>query len=114
MPTLIVKTNGALDGAARETFLREASATVAQMLSKPESYVMVLLETGQSMLFGASDAPLAYVELKSLGLDEGQTAGYSAKLSALLEQHLGVAPQRVYIEFASPARHLFGYNGATF
>ena len=114
MPTLIVKTNADLDGIDRPTLLQTASAAVAEMLGKPERYVMVMLEQNPDMCFGGDSAPLAYLELKSLDLPEQKTTAFSARLCDLVQAHLGVAPGRVYIEFASPPRHLFGFDGGTF
>lgn len=114
MPTLLIKTNAADAAADRPALLQAASRTVAEMLGKPEGYVLVALEPVADMCFGGDAAPLAYLELKSLGLPEERTAEFSATLCGFLEQHLGVPPSRVYIEFAAPARHLFGFDGRTF
>ncbi len=84
------------------------------MLRKPESYVMVILEDGRDLIFGGSTDPAAYLELKSLGLPETETPAYSATLCGLLQETLGIPPARVYIEFAAPPRHLFGWDGGTF
>jgi phenylpyruvate tautomerase PptA (4-oxalocrotonate tautomerase family) len=114
MPTLIIKTNADLTDRPRDALLRNASAAVAELLGKPEGYVMVLLEPVSDMCFGADTAPCAYLELKSLGLPEPRTPQLSAALCAFVEEHLGVPKARVYIEFASPPRHLFGFDGRTF
>jgi hypothetical protein len=66
------------------------------------------------MCFAGDTAPCAYLELKSLGLPEQRTAELSAALCGFVEEHLGVPKSRVYIEFASPPRHLFGFDGRTF
>ncbi len=114
MPTLIVKTNAEPTGRPREDLLRAASRAVAELLGKPERYVMVLVEPVPAMCFGGDTAPCAYLELKSLGLPEPRTVELSAALCTFVEQHLGVPKSRVYIEFASPPRHLFGFDGRTF
>jgi phenylpyruvate tautomerase PptA (4-oxalocrotonate tautomerase family) len=114
MPTLIIKTNAALPDGSRDDLLRAASAAIASLLGKPESYVMVLLEPVADMSFGGDTAPTAYLELKSLGLPEERTPELSAALCAFVEEHLGVPKARVYIELASPPRHLFGFDGRTF
>lgn len=75
---------------------------------------MVILEPTPSMCFAGDIAPLAYLELKSLGLPEAQTPELSAALCGLLQDTVGIPPDRVYIEFASPPRHLFGFNASTF
>ncbi len=114
MPTLLVKTNADLGSIDRPTLLQTASKAVAEMLGEPERYVMVILEHNPDMCFGGDTAPLAYLELKSLGLPEQRSAEFSATLCNLIQTHLGVAPDRIYIEFASPPRHLFGFDGGTF
>jgi phenylpyruvate tautomerase PptA (4-oxalocrotonate tautomerase family) len=114
MPTLIIKTNVEVAPGRRKVLMEAFSAAVSEQLGKPERYVMVVLEGGRDMLFGADDAPAAYLELKSLGLPEDQTPALSQALCALLDRHFGIPAQRIYIEFASPLRHLFGWNGGTF
>ena len=114
MPTLRILTNLAIPEARRPEILAHASATLAAMLGKPESYVMIILEDGRDLIFGGSRDPAAYLELKSLGLPETKTPAYSATLCGLLQETLGIPPARVYIEFAAPPRHLFGWDGGTF
>lgn len=114
MPTLIIQTNVSLAPEDRRPAVAAASALIAQELGKPESYVMVSLQTNPDMLFAGNDSPLAYLELKSLGLPESRTAQLSAALCGLMTERFGIPAARVYIEFASPPRHLFGWNGGTF
>ena len=114
MPTLRILTNVTVPSEQREALLARASSAIAGMLAKPESYVMVILEDGRDLVFGGTPAPAAYLELKSLGLSENQTQVYSRALCDLLDETLGVAAERVYIEFAAPPRQLFGWNRSTF
>ena len=114
MPTLRILTNAKPLPEDRPGLLARASRTVAEMLGKPESYVMVILEDGRDMLFAGTRAPAAYLELKSLGLAETKTAGYSRALCDLLAATLDIPAERVYIEFTAPPAHLFGWNGGTF
>lgn len=112
MPYLHVQTNIRVED--KDAFLQRCSTLVAEALGKPERYVMVALADEQPMLFVGSDAPVAFVQLKSLGLTAAQTAGLSAAICALLDEKLGIAKERVYIEFAAPERAMFGWNGGTF
>lgn len=114
MPTLRILTNAQVPVTDRASLLARASRTVAEMLDKPESYVMVVLEDGRDVLFGGTEGPAAFLELISLGLPEERTAHYSRTLCGLLEETLGVPAERVYIAFLSPPRHLFGWNNDTF
>ncbi len=112
MPLLSIESNATPSD--RDGFLAEASHEVATMLGKPESYVMVRYAHNPDMRFAGSDEPLAYCELKSLGLPEDRTAEFSERLCRLLQERLGVPPARTYIEFGNGVRHLWGWNGATF
>ena len=114
MPLLKVQTNIRLEQAAESALLKQLSETVANELGKPERYVMVTIETDVTMLFAGSDQPTAYLELKSLGLPEEKSAELSKTLCGAIAQALSIASDRIYIEFSSPARHMWGWKGATF
>ncbi len=114
MPFLRIETNQHLEADRRSSLLAAASAGVASLLGKPERYVMVSLVHNPDMLFAGGAEPLAYLELKSIGLPRAHTADLSAALCALMDEHLGVPADRVYIEFADAERPLWGWNGATF
>ena len=114
MPYLKIQTNQTIDPAKAKTLLTESSKLVAAELGKPESYVMVALEPPIPMLFAGDDAPLAYLELKSIGLPESKTASLSAALCNLMEESAGISKDRVYIEFADAPRAMWGWNGSTF
>ena len=114
MPTLRIQTNAHVPTGDRATLLARASQTVAEMLGKPESYVMVILEDARDMLFAGSPSPAAFLELISLGLPEDRTAYYARILCNLMDDALGVPADRVYIEFSDAERHLWGWNSATF
>ncbi len=114
MPLLTIETNQDLQAQAQRDLLRAASALVATQLGKPENYVMVKVERNPGMLFAGTSEPLAYLELKSIGLPQASTAALSAALCELVETHLKVPPSRTYIEFADAPRKMWGWNGGTF
>ena len=114
MPLLTLNTNRSLDEAERQDLLNSLSEHTAKILGKPESYVMVQIADQQTMSFGGDSAPCAYLQLKSLGLPEQRTAEFSAQLCQLVEQELAIPTDRIYIEFSSPARHLWGWDTRTF
>ncbi len=101
MPFLKIQTNHAVDPSTDEALLAKASKLVAKELGKPESYVMVQLQKESPMLFAGSNAPLAYLELKSIGLpNNSTTSNLSNALCTLMEQELSIPKDRIYIEFA--------------
>lgn len=112
MPLLSLKTNIAIDD--KPAFARQASATTARAVGKPESYVMVLVEDLQTLLFAGNDEPAAYIELKSIGLPESETAHLSSALCQLVSEKLNIDSNRIYIEFSNAERHMWGWKGATF
>jgi len=112
MPVLQITTNVTIGDA--DTLAKQASSLVAEILGKPESYVMVNINDNADLIFAGTNEPCAHLMLKSLGLPESETKAYSEKLCSFVEQQLGVSPSRTYIEFFNPERHMFGWNNSTF
>jgi phenylpyruvate tautomerase PptA (4-oxalocrotonate tautomerase family) len=112
MPLLEITTNCSLQNA--DQLASKASKATAEILGKPESYVMVKVQPVQTLFFAGSGAPAAHMKLKSLGLPEERTAEYSEKLCQLMSDNTGIDSSRIYIEFASPERHMWGWDGRTF
>lgn len=114
MPMLKIQTNAAVDPGAAGAVIAEASRTLAAQLGKPERYVMVSLEAEARMIFSGDPSPLAYLELKSIGLPQARTGALSQALCDLLEKGLGIPADRIYIEFADAQGKMWGWNGSTF
>jgi phenylpyruvate tautomerase PptA (4-oxalocrotonate tautomerase family) len=114
MPYFSVETSKAIDQAGEEAFSHKASAFIADLLGKPEGYVMVAIKPSTAMRFGAGLEPTAMVQLYSIGLPEERCAEFSGKICAFIEDEIGVAPDRVYIDFRDLKRSRFGWNGKTF
>ena len=75
MPLLELTTNTTIDD--YQHIAQQASKLTAEILGKPESYVMVKIQPEQTLIFAGTDEPAAHVTLKSLGLPENKTAEYS-------------------------------------
>jgi phenylpyruvate tautomerase len=115
MPYMNIKTNLELAPETRQTLIDDGVKMVSGLLGKPERYTMVALEDGLSMQFdGDAGRPLAFVELKSIGLPERDTERLSAGLGNWIEQALKIPVERVYIVFANVERHMWGWKRATF
>jgi len=114
MPLLRIQTNININDESKKSLLQQSSKLAASELGKPESYVMVVIESSQPMLFGGTDAPLAYLELKSIGLPENKTSALSKSLCQLMQEQLHIPKDRVYIEFANADGSMWGWNGGTF
>ncbi|WP_320170017.1 phenylpyruvate tautomerase MIF-related protein [Maridesulfovibrio sp.] len=113
MPYIGVETNLDLGGGAEE-FVADLSKLVAEILGKPESYVMVAVHDKLHMSFGGSSKPTAMLALKSLGLESAQCAGLSASLCGFMTEKIGIPADRIYIEFSDHDRSMFGWNSGTF
>ena len=115
MPLLKIQTSAKPSSERAGALLRTLSKLVAKELAKPEAYVMTAIESGALMTFGGTDAPAAYVELKSIGhFTPEQTKELSALLCKELAKALDVPENRTYIEFADGTGYLWGYDGDTF
>jgi phenylpyruvate tautomerase PptA (4-oxalocrotonate tautomerase family) len=114
MPFLRIQTNQPMADADARSLAGRSSALVAELLGKPERYVMTSVETNPAMQFAGEDTPLAYLELKSIGLPESVTADASKALCELITSATGIAPDRIYIEFSDAPRKMWGWNGGTF
>jgi phenylpyruvate tautomerase PptA (4-oxalocrotonate tautomerase family) len=114
MPLLTFSTNLNITADQTSVLPVKLSSAASRLLGKPESYVMVMINGNQTMLMGGSDEPCAFLQLKSLGLPEEDCAAFSAALCDEISDELSIAPNRIYIEFSNPARHLWGWDRGTF
>jgi len=97
-----------------DELLKKSSKFLAEILSKPEKYVMVSFEENPEMIFGGSDDPFFYIELKSIGLPRNRTKEISKRLCEFLTQETDIPASRMYIEFSDAEGSMWGWNGSTF
>jgi phenylpyruvate tautomerase PptA (4-oxalocrotonate tautomerase family) len=114
MPLLRIETNVSLDAANAEALVAQASQAVARELGKPERYVMVTVRPDTPMLMAGTAEPAAFLDLRSIGLPDSKTEALSQAFCQLIEDEIGVPPDRVYINFADVPRAHWGWNGGTF
>lgn len=114
MPFLKLSTNVEISDQQSRQLLGELSQMLAQQTGKPERYVMVELQGGQTMLFAGSGEPLAYLECKSIGLTVTQAKNLAASLNRKIGDSLAIPADRIYIEFSNCPPEFWGWNGSTF
>lgn len=116
MPLIKVQTSvSAPEKAEIESILKTLSAKLAKHTGKPESYVMTTFEAEIPMTFAGTTEPVCYVEIKSVGtMKPEQTEAMSQEFCQQINQTLGVAKNRIYIEFADAKGAMWGWNGTTF
>jgi len=112
MPYLKIQSNKEI--ADKGLLMKEMTALLADLLKKPEKYIMISIEPVTDIYFDGNDGPAAFVELKSIGFPPDSTPQLSEAICGLLHRRLVISPDRVYIEFSDSPRHMFGWNSDTF
>ena len=116
MPLIQVFTSAPAPAAdAQKALLADLSKLLAARFGKPERWVMTCLAPGLAMIFGGAPTPAAFVAVKNVGkMTAGDTETLSSEICERLATGLGVARDRIYIEFADAVGYLWGWNGGTF
>jgi len=113
MPYFSIETNKQIDSAVNEDLMKKATTFLAEMMGKPEHIIMVSIKSGMPYLFGGTNDPTAYVQIKSLGLEKERCPEFSEKVCAFLEAEASIPKDRVFIEFVDIDGKIFGWNGET-
>ncbi len=114
MPLISVTTNAEIADAKRDELLSALSKLVANGIGKPERYVMAIVESGAFLMSGRL-GPAAFAHVRSIGGLGGDVNGrITAALCSLLEESLGIPPDRVYVNFFDLSAGDWGWNGSTF
>ena len=96
MPLLELTTNTSIDDC--QHIAQQASKLTAEILGKPESYVMVKIQPEQALIFAGTDEPAAHVKLKSLGLAEDSTGDFSEKICSFISSQFDINACAVYVQ----------------
>jgi phenylpyruvate tautomerase PptA (4-oxalocrotonate tautomerase family) len=114
MPLLKLETTVALPDEKKKTVLAALSKAVADTIGKPEQYVMVTASQS-AMLMSGKTGDTAFVDIRSIGGLNGDTnRKLSQQICELLKDSLGIAPDRVYLNFSDVEAGNWGWNGSTF
>ena len=114
MPLLKLETTVVLTDEKRKALLASLSKILAETTGKPEQYVMVSVNPA-AMLMAGKPGDAAFVDVRGIG---GLTAAVNRQLSQkvcqLLNQALGVAADRIYLNFTDVEASNWGWQGNTF
>jgi phenylpyruvate tautomerase len=114
MPLLKLETTADLSDDNRKSLLPALSKIVAETIGKPETYVMVSINPA-AILMAGNPGDAAFVDIRSIGgLSTQVNQQLSKRISTLLNQSLGIAPNRVYLNFSDVDASNWGWNGSTF
>ncbi len=114
MPYFKIETNQKLDDAGAEKLSKDMSSFLSGLLGKPERVIMVSVYHSVAMMFNENTSPVAYVEIKSIGLAPEKCPEYAKAVCEFIETVLTVSADRVYIDFANINAKMFGWNKQTF
>jgi len=114
MPLLKLETTVALPDEKRKALLASLSTVLAETTGKPEQYVMVTASQS-AMLMSGKPGDAAFVDIRGIGgLSGAVNRQLSQKVCRLLNESLGVAPDRIYLNFREVEAANWGWNGNTF
>src|SRR6056297_3473168 len=99
MPFLELKTNKQLSADKKQHMMNDLTALLAKDLKKPERVIMIHCKDNQDLMFGGSADPLAFIELRSIGLPEDQTVDLSQSLASFVKNNLHIPVDRLFINF---------------
>ena len=113
MPYFSIETNKKIDSVVNTELMKKASSFLADMMSKPERAIMVTVKPDMPYIFGGSEDPTAFVQIKAFNLDKTRCPEYSKKVGEFIEAEINVPIDRVFIDFTDIDGKAFGYNGDT-
>jgi phenylpyruvate tautomerase len=114
MPLLKLETTVVLPEDKQKALLASLSKTVAEIIGKPEQYVIVAASQA-AMLMSGNPGEAAFVDVRGIG---GLTGEVNRKLTLqvceLLAAFLGIPQVRIYLNFTDVEAANWGWNGSTF
>jgi len=114
MPLLKLETTVALADDKRQALLASLSKTLAQVTGKPEQYVMITASQ-VAMQMAGKPGDAAFVDVRGIGGLSGEVnRRLSQQLCRLLNETLGVPPNRIYLNFTEFEASNWGWQGNTF
>ena len=114
MPLLKLETTVALSEEKRKALLASLSKITAETIGKPEEYVMVTANAAAILMSGKA-GEAAFVEVRSIGgLSGDAPKQLSRRICGLLNDSLGIAQNRVYLNFVDVEASNWGWKGNTF
>jgi phenylpyruvate tautomerase len=114
MPLMTIRSTARIDAPAASSMLSACSAKLGELLGQPEAYVMTLFDQPAGMTMAGTADPCCLVEIRGVvELTGDQTQAMSQAFCPMLAEHLGVAPNRVFLNFTDFRKAMWGFNGST-
>ena len=113
MPILTLDTNQNITPEHSTELLHKATDLLVNMLDKPKSSIMVLINPGAHLMIDDSTEPTAYIQLKLFAFPQEQAAEFVKTITEFVQTELGVPPDRQYHRLIDMQPAMFGWNGST-
>lgn len=115
MPMIRIQTSIAVDEEKQTTLMNTLSSEIAELLGKPESYMMIILEPETVMMMSGTAEAAALVEVRSVGsISEEEAKNLSGKISEIMGKEIGVGAGRIYLNMQGVPGVMWGFDGRTF
>ncbi|KAG6961204.1 hypothetical protein JG687_00007806 [Phytophthora cactorum] len=112
MPNVQVTSNVSSVGVDKAKAMAAISKALATALDKSEQVVMVHLNLDTPMLFQASDAPCAMIQLRSIGkVDAHHNPTTASMLTETVSQELNIPKDRIYMNIDDVLRSNWAKGG---
>ena len=113
MPIFTLDTNQSIESEHCTALLHKATDLLSNMLDKPKSSIMVLINPNAHLMIDDSTEPTAYIQLKLFAFPQEQAAEFVKTVTEFVQTELGVAPDRQYHRLIDMQPSMFGWNGST-
>ena len=114
MPLLKLETSVSISDEKKAALMSQLSRLTAEIIGKPEQYVMVALGPTE-IIMGGQPGKAAFVDLRSIGgLGSDTNRRLTEAICDVLEAELQIAPERIYVAFTDVKASDWGWNGETF
>ncbi|OGV62601.1 MAG: hypothetical protein A2498_15925 [Lentisphaerae bacterium RIFOXYC12_FULL_60_16] len=114
MPLMRIESTVTPSPAQTDAILKACSKALCQITGKPEPYTMVTFSPA-TVLFAGQPVTGAFVDIRGIGgFNPDINRAISQAICRLLEEHLQIAPDHVYLNFTDVPATQWGWNGKTF
>lgn len=114
MPLVRLETDRKMDEGVMEGITAGLTAIVSEATGKPSRYVMTTVCNATTRMSDESGGS-ALVQVMSIGgLGPSVNGGIAASITGLLNEELGISPDRIYITFTDVPGENWAWQGRTF
>jgi len=115
MPLVHLRTSASLPASVKTRLLADLSRACAEIIGKPEAYVMSVVDDGVAMLFAGEPGPTALVEVRSIGgLGPAVNGRLARRVGELVTAATGAPGARTYASFTDVPASDWAHDGETF